>query len=230
MSESVQSGRGVRYRSEWNEDWKTGGTAGRLGWTVSSTGGGATTMVLAPPVVQVSSTVLVLSAGSAIRFDNGAWDLSNNAIFEIEWTGSVSHSPTGVDPFFARIGCIDNNTATPLDGFWFLASAANPGLWVCETSNAGAVTPTVTSVVQAADPSPYVAPQRFKIRATLTQVIFSINGVVVATHTTNIPAVGAFWGPGASIRKDSVTLGTIIPMLGMRRCDIFRQEGSALLP
>lgn len=86
--------------------------------------------------------------------------------------------------FTVRIGFADNALAAPTNGALFLYSEGNAN-WQCVTISASGSTTTTDSGVTA-DQS--VALFEIQVNPAGTSVTFYINGTLVATHTTNIPA------------------------------------------
>lgn len=72
-------------------------------------------------------------------------------------------------------------TAEHTNGFYFYASNANAN-WICKSAKGGARTSTTSSVAISTN---WV---KFQIVATTSSILFYIDGVLQATHTTNIPS------------------------------------------
>lgn len=124
--------------------------------------------------------------------------------FWCEWKTLLSALSDGTDTYIARCGYIDTATAAPTDmiGFRYTHST-NGGRWecVCRSNNVEAAVDSGVSVAANADYT-----MRFTTNADATSVAFTINGVAVATITTNIPSgLARFGQPGLSIIK---SLGT----------------------
>lgn len=99
--------------------------------------------------------------------------------------------------FRASLGTVGANNTTNRIGFESAVGLGNNRIcfkrasgetnWKTETDLAGVTTTTDTGVAVVA--SVVTLQNRFTISATTTQVLFFIDGVLVATHTTNIPTV-----------------------------------------
>lgn len=123
------------------------------------------------------------------------------AVFR-SWLDSVGSVAEGYE---WTAGFIDNSAASQqhTDGayFRFLGDGVNTN-YSCVTSAGGVRTTTVTTVPVVINTEHIFEVQ---INEAGTQVVFFIDGVVVATHTTNIPGAGQLFAPGFKMHK---TVGT----------------------
>ena len=90
-----------------------------------------------------------------------------------------------------RIGFGDNLTnGTHTDGIWFEYDAGASGNWIVKNANAGATTSTTTGTA--------VTTSWVELKAVYVDAVigirFYVDGALVATHTTNLPA-GKEYGP-----------------------------------
>ena len=84
-----------------------------------------------------------------------------------------------------HIGLHDSVTASATDGVYFAAPVPlSSGNWTVTTVAGGVATTTDTGVAAVAGAYTVL---RVEVNANASKAWFSINGVVVATHTTNIP-------------------------------------------
>lgn len=95
------------------------------------------------------------------------------------------------------------------------ASSVN---WQCVTANSSSRTWTTTSIPVT------TAFQKLTIKATSTTVLFYVNNVLAATHTTNIPSVGSM-GNGIGIIK---TAGTTSTEMGIMYYEAIKKYATSL--
>ena len=115
---------------------------------------------------------------------------------------------TSVQRFYAGLGVADRGiysvSASPASRFWHAfryKDDVNSGNWVCESNNNGTVTTTNTSVAATTDNAAF----EIRVNAANDSVTFYIDGVLVATHTTNLVPSSQFVTPFCGIGK---TVGT----------------------
>jgi hypothetical protein len=94
-----------------------------------------------------------------------------------------------------------DGTGLPGDAVWFRSD--NGGNWSCETRRSNASTVTATSVTAGVGEW-----RTFAFRVTTTLAEFWIDGVLVATHTTNIPG-GSGVFTGLMIRAQKTAAHTV---------------------
>lgn len=127
----------------------------------------------------------------------------------LEWEArfTCGTAADATDDYVVVIGFGDQFTASaePTNGAYFAYRRATDGAyWVCVTRDNGTETKTVTAVTAAA----YSTLRRLQVTVNEagTSVAFSIDGTVVATHTTNIPtAAGRRVGHGMKVYKTAGT-------------------------
>jgi hypothetical protein len=151
-------------------------------------------------------------AGSAGFTYGGQTLFRGTGAITLETYTTIETLSTLVERFYNYFGYVGTGSAVnPNNGIFFLydeggllgfgASAASPN-WKCVTINSTVRTFTITSI-------PVVAGQWYKLRininAASNSVEFYIDGVLVATHTTNIPTVATATSITSLITK---TIGT----------------------
>jgi hypothetical protein len=113
----------------------------------------------------------------------------------------------GTETYTTRVGFIDNGASESADGAFFrYTHGSNGGMWEAVTRTNNAETSSNTGVTPVADLF-----QLFEVdvNAAGTSVDFKIDGVIVATITTNIPtAVGRETGYGLMSLKSAGTTQT----------------------
>jgi hypothetical protein len=116
-----------------------------------------------------------IAGGGSVVYDN---------VVQIATLGSSSNRIAVQIGLLDSFGGLDNGN--PSNGFYFqYVDNVNSGKWQCITMKAGTATTTSTSV--SADTNFHDF--NIAINAAGTSVVFSIDGTVVATNTTNIPTV-----------------------------------------
>jgi hypothetical protein len=112
--------------------------------------------------------------------------------------------PTATNAYTVRSGLIDSITAESTDGAFFrYTHSVNAGKWQAVCRSNGVETAVDTGIVAAANAWDLLAIQ---VNASGTQAVFKIDGVTVATITTNIPAAaGRETGYGLMVLR---SLGT----------------------
>jgi len=99
----------------------------------------------------------------------------------------LNNLSTDIEEYALDVGTGDNDSASSLDhtnGFYFRYERTTSPNWITKTAKAGSRTATSTSVI-------VVTGEWIKLTAIVdangASVEFFINGISVATHTTNIP-------------------------------------------
>lgn len=159
-------------------------------------------------VGEISLTPGTTSSGRASMFRSHASILFGSCgALEWEMRGTCGTAADATDDYVVVFGFGDQFTANaePTNGAYFAYRRATDGAyWVCVTRDNGIETKTVTAVTAAA----YSTLRRLKITVNEagSSVAFSIDGTVVATHTTNIPtAAGRRVGHGLKVYKTAGT-------------------------
>lgn len=121
-------------------------------------------------------------------------------VLTFDSANALSALSDGTNTYTAIIGFIDTNSAaTQTDGVFFrYTHTENGGNWSCVTRTAGVETSTNSGV------APSVANTFQTLRIVIydgASVDFYVNGVVVATNTTNIPGATGYMGLGLGIFK-----------------------------
>lgn len=148
---------------------------------------------------------LVQSPGTTSR--PGLFTRTTSAsINTLAYTNLNNTTANAIDPsslytqiFVLKLNQVDANTtlwagmgasgqvSVPNDGIWFERRDADTN-WQCVTRNTSSQTKTDTGIAASTS---YIT---MKIQRTTSNVIFSLNGAVVCTHTATIPTV--FLNPG----------------------------------
>ena len=182
--------------------------AGAYAWTInnSGTGSNATIVTTHSDVTERALGVMQQTTGSTTTgrsvVTSGLTSLATQiASMRFNFRCALNSYGTVPDQYEFTFGGIDNTAAGTLhtDGvyFRFTGNGVNT-IWDCVTSAAGVHTITSSGVVATLDQF-----QLFEIfvNEAATSVQFFINGVLVATHTTNIPQVADRFGVGSKIVK-----------------------------
>lgn len=137
--------------------------------------------------------------------DEGLW-FANGWTWMLETRACVDTLADATNDYAVFLGFCDNNTVAtePNDGAYCKYQRSVTGtFWVCTTANNGTRTNTTTAVAPVG-----LTMQVFRVNVNEagTSVEFRIDGVLVATHTTNIPsASGRSTGIGQKIVKSAGT-------------------------
>lgn len=132
------------------------------------------------------------TSGRASNFDGdeGLW-FANGWTWMLETRACVDTLADATNDYAVYVGFCDNNlnASEPNDGAYFKYVRSVTGtFWVCSTANNGARTNTTTAVAPA---GLIMQVLRVDVNEAGTSVEFRIDGVLVATHTTNIPSASA---------------------------------------
>lgn len=191
------------------DDFLSNATAGNLGWTLTATGTGANGV---KTTVGIDSTykaigVMQLQTGTTLTgrtsLHLGVADLATGySTYTACWNVGFSTLSTGTERYQVAVGLGDDTGATLLaqqtDGCYFRYDDSASANWICVSSQASTRTETTTGVA--------VSNLQFQkmgivINSAGSSVSFYIDDVLVATHGTNVPGVGQFFGPIAKIMK-----------------------------
>lgn len=165
-------------------------------WLVSTSGAGATVSGLAtsetdrPGVIRLTQGTTAAGRSAihgvrdGVRLGGGEW--------QVGWVARPTTLSNGTQRYQLAVGLIDNPAAVDqADGIYFVydeggvsAGSAASANWQCVTSKGSARTWTTSSVAVSA--TNWVELEA-RVNAAGTSVDFVIDGVTVATHTTNIP-------------------------------------------
>lgn len=183
------------------DDFVGGDEGGALGWVAVTSGGasaGATTTVgvtagkpgrweVRAGTTNTSRRALTLSL-TGIVLGGGAY--ASKWIWQVQ-----ALIVAGTENYAHAVGLMDIVTAEPTNGVYLWYDSASPN-WICKTARAGTRTATNSGVAVAAGTD---VTFEATVNAAGTSVEFRINGVLRATHTTNIPIVAV--GPGIFINR-----------------------------
>ncbi len=138
----------------------------------------------------VGGTSAVLTSPTILRFGGG--------VHRLRWDCFQTSLSDGTNTFTLRIGFIDSPSAEPTDGVYFrYTHSVNSGEWQAVTRAAGVETATDTNVAAILTWAFF----EIEVNAAGTSAAFYINGVLVATNTTNIPTGANLTGIGVSAIK-----------------------------
>lgn len=121
----------------------------------------------------------------------------------------VAHSAVsdGTDTYDSYIGLFDYSANDFTDSVYFkYTHGTNSGNWQCITTSGGTATTNNTAV---AGGNTTYSIFEIRINSDATEVLFYIDGVLVATHTTNIPTT-AVLGHTIRITKSAGTTARLI--------------------
>lgn len=147
------------------------------------------------------------SFGGGITFTGGSW--AYRCDLNIPTAADVTDTFSGV------AGFVDVLSPLPSYGAYFRYQyTENSGNWTCVTVSGGVETTTTTGVA-AVHATSYRALE-ILVNAAGTSVQFWVDGVLKATHTTNIPGVWGI-GPAVGIRKSAGTTARtlLVDLMGM---------------
>lgn len=178
---------GHRKKMELFEDFMGGGTP-QLVLFNSGTGTSATVLTSSPPDDNCAG-VVTLNTGTdsvgkaAVRSQADQLSLGKGkAYFSAKVYMSALDDAS--NRFGARVGFGDSDWGDMVDGVYFEAISTTSGFWRCVTSASSTRTAVVTTVALAAATWYHLG---IEINADGTEAKFYIDGVLVATMTTNIP-------------------------------------------
>lgn len=170
----------VQLQEEFITGATSSGTIGTLSWFLAN---GTTSLqasetnrpgILRRDTTSTISTVayLLLSGTQTMFTAGGTW--------EVLWIARPNNFDSDTT---LRVGSSSSCTGTPSNGIYFEKTTADTN-WYAVTRNGGVETRTDTAIAVSA------VFRTFKTEHTSASVRFLIDGTVVATHTTNIPAAG----------------------------------------
>jgi hypothetical protein len=196
------------------EDWLSSDTAGVLGWTNTNSGAGSPASVTSGNVFSNNQGVLVLPTGttatgrSAIHL--GAPIQLGYTPINHSWRNFINVLSTGAEEYAFVMGLADTPAGAGVgqtNGCYFLYDRTVSVNWLCVTTKTSLATVSTTSV--AVTNTAYKT-FNVSVNAAGTSVVFSIDGVVVATNTTNIPGFGQPVGPLTKIAKSVGTTSVFV--------------------
>lgn len=199
----------IRKNSYFAEDFLDIGTVGQ-NFTIVVSGTGA-----AHAQIATTSGKFGVAAGDLGTTTTGRTRLSSTqtaimtaGIGQLSFLSSMALNTlsTTAERYSCRLGFIDSGTGESTDGIFFrYDSEVNGGEWECVCRAAGVETVVDSNVAPSAG-----VYQLFSIvvNAAGTSAVFSINGSVVATITTNIPTGANAFGWGVMALKSAGTTAT----------------------
>lgn len=192
------------------DDFFTGmiGASTGLGWlvTVSGTGATVTSGTYGVNSTEKAMGVLTMSTGTTASGRVGLNRAQNGIILgyhavDLTWRVAFDTLSDVTDNYICYVGMLDNlGAGLSIDGVFFDYTAGQNN-WRCNTRSNNTSTTTDSGVAVTTAYSTL----RIVIDAAATEVNFYIDGVLVATHTTNIPTDPRFTGIGVTIRKNAGT-------------------------
>lgn len=200
------------------EEFVNGTTAGALGWVVSTSGTGAVTAVTGGEAGSVGQIGLEkgTGAGSTSRLRMADMlTLSQWDVVDVSWIMRKRDSGGGGENFSSEWGLL-SSAFTSAISIYSVHNGIN-SLWVGRTNNAGVVTDT-NLVSSGGDQTLWRLQVRYEsatYTGSVARVLFYVNDILYATHTTNIPtavlspAINVAWLAGAnarSVRGDTMQL------------------------
>lgn len=202
--------------SKWDWDFSGIGSSNPLGFQLTKS---ANAIYSESDNYGVNSTEKATGVGSLstgtgtgenIYLSRANYNVGNGSEISIKWRGALEDLSDGTNTYYIYKGLIKPaslpaGATDPNDGIYFKYShGINGGKYFAVTRAASTSTETDTGV--AADNQYHVFEIRFN--TDLSTVTFFIDGVQVASHTTNIPTAGIYslimgiWQTaGASARK-----------------------------
>jgi len=155
---------------------------------------------------KLASGVAVCDAGTSLTGFAGLTDTIHMvyvpaaSIFTGKWLASVNVAPNGTDTYVAQIGYVKTPTSIVDQGLFFRARNGSAN-WQAVTRDGSSETETDTLIPITS--SGWLV---FEIDHTANTAVFRINGALVATHTTTLPAILTVLYPGVTILKSAGTI------------------------
>lgn len=195
-------------------------------WTTTVTGAGAAVAYNSTTDANHPGSVALVcgtttTGAAAVHCRESIWPAATgqqifNSLFKMLTTLS-----NGTDRYTVRAGIVDN--AGAIDGtegiFFRYVDNVNGGRWQCVTRSGGADTNAIDSGVTVATNTHYNL--KIVVNAAHTIAQFWINGVLVATASSGVPAafttLYASTGIKKSVGTTSITIGNVDAQLYARR-------------
>jgi hypothetical protein len=171
------------------------------GWSGESSGAGSSIVTVNNyPNRTNQQGVLRLATGTAttglaqgrLGDNNAGSHFLGNGVYTLQFFVNIETLSDVTNRFYSIFGATTNANFANTSGMFFIYDegvgtygAASPN-WKCITRNGGTITSTITSVAVTASQW-YVL--RIVVNAGGTSIEFFIDGVSVATHTTNLPTL-----------------------------------------
>lgn len=169
-----------------SEDWANNSVTGNTNLSVTGNTGSDSGAIFDGNTNAIGQVYLEQTnptGGYTTLYYGNSYALGAQSMF-FDLRAYVSALSTGAQEYIINLGFGDQVDATTFaEGIYFSYDRATDGdFWSCKTTNSSATTKTVTAVAPVAGTY-----QTFSVYATPSAVQFSIGGVLVATHTVNIP-------------------------------------------
>lgn len=160
---------------------------GESAWMDCQSGTNATFLMGTPSTYQGVSIIRVGTTAlgrGGMRKGRRSIIFNTGDLYSFQWSSRHITLATAAQDYVTRSGFFDDETADPTNGAYFEYNrAVNGNVWTCITNSGGVKTTTVTAISPAA---PF---KKHNIVVNgLGRVDFMINGVLVASHDTNIPS------------------------------------------
>ena len=152
----------------------TTGQIGTHGWSASLTGTAALNKSASLDDIRISTGATANSVGAIYLTSPFPLSAACRVKFRIQ-AGSLGRFKVGLKQ------TVWDGDRTDTEGVYFHTDSTTDGLWYAVTRNGSAETATSTGIAQSG------SEVLLEIRYTTTSVEFYVNGVLKATHTTNIP-------------------------------------------
>lgn len=185
-------------------------TSSGAGATVSSSEYGVNTTENAIGVLELQTGTT--TTGYTLAYKGGGGGINmirfGTAAFVMKWRLAVSALSDGTDTYHISFGFSEAATANKdmTDGAYFTYThSVNSGNWQAVTASAS----TRTTTNLATPPSTSYQTFEIRVNEAATEVLFYLNGSLVATHTTNIPTADTV-GVNINIVKSAGTTERIL--------------------
>lgn len=175
------------------DDFTSSQTGFGLGWTPRTSGTGASVSTANSGATAHRTGIANLICGTTTTgrsgialYDASELQFTSGVVSYLEWMSFQSTLSDGTETYVQQIGFIDSENASGdgTDGLFFrYTHSVNSGNWVCHAKNGGAETTANTSVA-------VVLNTVYRLGILVhgaSSAVFLINGVPVATITTNLP-------------------------------------------
>lgn len=213
--ETAQETGNTEQHSVWWQDYLVSSMTA-CGWSTKSLSGGSgqawetiTDTSNATGVNELRTNTSATGLFSILTYNN-VLIFDNETAYTWEARINVSALSTSSEEYVASFGFSRKfdaayGDANETDYAMFVYDRSADGdFWTCRTARNGTETATVTDVAPVGDNSTFVV-LKVSVNADGSEIVYSINGVTKATHTSNIPSTGDRLGIGLRINKTNGT-------------------------
>lgn len=146
-----------------------------------------------------------INSAGGCKYLRGTYKFGFGHTFTGKWRSALTALSDGTNTYTAIVGLTDagiGSFGTTPDGIYFkYTHSVNSGNWQCITRSGGTETNNNSAV--AASASYQIL--EIRINSDITSIGFYIDGALVQTHTTNIPASTAMWMQAMIVKSAGTT-------------------------